>query len=340
MCLKCNRKSCILKLVCCIKPVVLHRYLWRVSMEIYHPRDEELLREMRRVRRSAKRKRLVWGFVIWLVLSIAAGIFVFSRYYQLAVMQGPAMGDTLPAGSLVLVRKAEAGVRYTAGDILLYEKTMDAPVELTILSPKGKIRDYCQYIVYRDLGTTRQYLTRDDGKVVWLPDQKSAEKFESDAEGILKLDTEGMKNGEYWLREVQASYGQTVLLDPIPFNILNPTQVQMKRVLAAPGDRLVLSPNIESMVQINSRHPNRTFTSGRNNDVNIETRRINMRDGEYFVQGDQLSLSVDSRARDFDMITQDEVIGRAEFALWPIRCFGELTGQPVIAESAGQEGAE
>ena len=49
-------------------------------MEIYHPRDEELLREMRRVRRAAKRRRLIWGLVIWLVLSIAAGIFLFNRF--------------------------------------------------------------------------------------------------------------------------------------------------------------------------------------------------------------------------------------------------------------------
>ena len=90
-------------------------------MEIYHPKDEELLREMRRVRRSAKRKRLIWGFVIWLLLSIAAGIILFNRFYMLSVVQGPAMGDTLPAGSLVLVRRAEQGKSYEAGDILLYQ---------------------------------------------------------------------------------------------------------------------------------------------------------------------------------------------------------------------------
>ena len=41
-------------------------------MEIYHPRDEELLREMRRVRRSDRRKRLSIGLSILLILSIAA----------------------------------------------------------------------------------------------------------------------------------------------------------------------------------------------------------------------------------------------------------------------------
>ena len=132
-------------------------------MEIYHPRDEELLREMRRVRRSDRRKRLVRGMAVLLVLSIAFGLFVFHRYYQLAVMHGSAMGDTLPEGSLVLVRRPETGKAYVPGDIILYEKRLAKPVEITVLSPKGKTRDYCRYILYRDVGTTRQYYSTAEG---------------------------------------------------------------------------------------------------------------------------------------------------------------------------------
>ena len=307
-------------------------------MEIYHPRDEELLREMRRVRRVAKRRRLIWGLVIWLILSIAAGFFLFNRFFLLAVVKGPAMGDTLPAGSLVLVRRAEQGKTYTAGDILLYEKTMAEPVEITVLSPKGKIRDYCRYIIYRDLGSTRQYLTRKEEKVQWVTSQLEADTFESDPEGTLHVDTDGMPNGEYWLKEVYASYGQSLLSDPIPFSVNNPILTQVKRVLAAPGDRIVLSPY--TAMKINSRDLNRTFTSGRSEDVEVETRRVNVRDGEYFMLGDQLSLSTDSRDTDFGNISREEVLGRAEFALWPIRCFGDLTGQAVTAGGTGQEGAE
>ena len=89
-------------------------------MEIYHPRDEELLREMKRVRRSDRRRRLCRGLIILLTLSIAVGLFVFLRYYQLAVAHGTGMGDTLPEGSLLLIRKPEAGQVYNAGDIILY----------------------------------------------------------------------------------------------------------------------------------------------------------------------------------------------------------------------------
>ena len=306
-------------------------------MEIYHPRDDELIREMRRVRRSARRKRLIWGLVISLVLSIAAGLFVFHRYYRLAVVHGTSMADTLPEGSVVLVRRAEEDNRYSAGDIILFEKRFSAPIEMTILSPKGKTREYCQYRLYRDVGTTRQYMTRKNGSVEWVPSINDGDMLEVDPEGTLVLDTEGLPNGEYWLKETRASYGQDVLQDPFPVTVTNPTITQMKRILAAPGDRVVLSPYAET--RMNGLEIDRSRTSGRTADTVTEVRRVNVENGQYFVQGDQLSLSVDSRDKDFGTVRQNETLGRAEFVLWPIRAFGSLEGQAVTAGS-GQEGAE
>ena len=308
-------------------------------MEIYHPRDDELIREMKRVRRSDRRRRLSWGMFVLLILSIAAGWFLFSRYYQLAVFRGPAMGDTLPDGSLVLVRKPGEGKTYHAGDIILYEKRLAAPVELTILSPKGKTRDYCKYVLYRDVGTTRQfYSVTEDGAVKWIPTQGGAATFESSPEGVVRIETDNLKNGEYWLKEIKASYGQTVLTDPIPFAVNNPVRTQMKRVLAAPGDRLVLSPYTET--RINSRLLNTSYMSGQTADAQVETRRVSVPQGKYYVQGDQLSLSVDSRETDYSTVSDEEILGRAEFAIWPVRCFGDLTGREITAGEGVQEEAE
>ena len=302
-------------------------------MEIYHPRDEELLREMRRVRRSDRRKRLIRGMIILLILSIAAGLFVFHRYYQLAVMHGPAMGGTLPEGSLVLVRKPEVGEEYAAGDIIVYEKRITEPVELTILSPKGKIRDYCRYILYRDIGTTRQYYTENEGSASWHTDSGNATVMETSPEGTLRINTDYLPNGEYWLKEIHASYGQDVLKDPIPFSVSNPVRTQMKRVLAAPGERVVLSPYTET--RVNGYEINRSYTSGRTADAAPEARRVIVAKGRYFVQGDQLSLSEDSRDPDYNTVDGEELLGRAEFAIWPIRCFGSLTGQQTITTAGG-----
>ena len=299
-------------------------------MEIYHPRDEELLREMKRVRRSDRQRRLFRGLAILLVLSFAVGLFVFHRYYQLAVTHGTAMGDTLPEGSLVLVRRPEAGQIYSAGDIILYEKRLAKPVELTILNAKGKTRRYCRYVLYRDVGTTRQYYVSSENGFSWIESVNGADIFESTEEGTVSIGTENLKNGEYWLKEVQASYGQPLLTDPIPFAVVNPVKTQMKRVLAGPGERVVLSPYAET--RVNSREISKTYTSGRTEDAAPEGRRLIMARDRYFVQGDQLSLSVDSRETDYSTVSEGEIIGRAEFALWPLQCFGNLTGvQTTIA---------
>ena len=307
-------------------------------MEIYHPRDEELLREMKRVRRSDRRKRLCRGLAILLILSIAAGLFVFNRYYFLAVTHGAAMGDTLPEGSLVLVRRQEPGKTYTAGDVLLYEKRLTRPVELTILSPKGKTRQFCQYVLYREVGITRQYYASSEEGVSWLPSTSGAFIFESNEEGGVTVGTDDLQNGEYWLLEVKASYGQTLLKDPIPFSVNNPVKTQMKRVLAAPRERVVLSPYAET--RVNGWEINTEYTSGRTADAAPEGRRILLARDRYFVQGDQLSLSVDSRNTDYSNVTDEEILGRAEFALWPLRCFGDLTGRVTAVAGNGTEAAE
>ena len=307
-------------------------------MEIYHPGDDELLREMRRVRRADRRRRLAWGLSVLLILALATGWFVFNRYYQLAVIHGPAMGDTLPDGSLVLVRKPEPGVKYISGDIILYEKRMAKPVDITLLSPKGKIRNYCRYILYRDVGTTRQYYSTADGAAAWIENQAAADIFEADQDGTLHLDTHDLKNGEYWLKEVEASYGQDVLPDPFSFTVNNSVQTQMKRVLAAPGERVVLSPYAET--RVNGRVVNTDYTSGRTLDASVDGRRVIAAQDHYFVQGDHLSLSVDSRDTDYSTVSADSVLGRAEFALWPIRCFGDLTGKQTTVSGTEAEEAE
>ena len=306
-------------------------------MEIYHPKDEELLREMRRVRRSDRRKRATLGMVIVLIVSIAAGLFLFLRYYQLAVAHGASMGATLPEGSLVLVRKPEAGKEYEPGDIILYEKRIASPVEITILSPKGKIRDYCSYILYREVGTVKQYYSSAEGYASWQATPDRADEFVSSAEGTVRMETENLKNGEYWLKEVKASYGQDVLKDPISFMVSNPVRTQIRRVIGVSGDSVTLGG---TETRVNGQPISTLHTSGRTADAAAEGRRVIVPKGAYFVQGDQLSLSLDSREAEYGTVSDEEIIGRAEFALWPLRCFGSLTGTKTTASEGGLEETE
>ena len=160
----------------------------------------------------------------------------------------------------------------------------------------------------------------------------SALKYHENILGERMLDDIQTQNFIFASKE---PYGQDVLQDPFPVTVTNPTITQMKRILAAPGDRVVLSPYAET--RMNGLEIDRSRTSGRTADTVTEVRRVNVENGQYFVQGDQLSLSVDSRDKDFGTVRQNETLGRAEFVLWPIRAFGSLEGQ---AAGGGQEGAE
>ena len=216
-------------------------------MEIYHPKDEELLREMKRVRRVLKRKRLLWGLLIFVVLGAVFGWFVFHRYCAIAVVRGDAMGDTLPDGSVVLVWR-EDGRDVERGDIILYE-------------------------------------------------------------------TE--------------------------------TGAQIKRVLALPGDQVVISPN--TWIRINGDRVNEPYAIGRTRDAEIFTRRLTVEKGTLFVQGDHRTLSVDSRYRNteeetvFPPVDTNKVVGTVKFVIWPAYRFGMIAepgAEEAAAEVPEQEGGQ
>ncbi len=203
-------------------------------MEIYHPKDDELLREMKRVRRVLKRRRLLWGFMITMVLTAVFGWFVFYRYCSLAVMRGPGMANTLPDGSLVLVIRNE-GNTYQRNDIILYETEQGS---------------------------------------------------------------------------------------------------QIKRVIAAENDQVVVGPRI----RVNGEYIDPTYTVGRNADAGLAIRRMTIEKGKLFVQGDQLSLSVDSRDPAYDTIDAEKVTGKVQYVLWPFYKIGEIRTPETAA--AGEQGGE
>ncbi len=202
-------------------------------MEIYHPKDDELLREMKRVRRAMKRKRLLTGLLVFLVLGCIFGWFVFNRYCTLAVFHGPAMGDTLADGSLVLVKRS-GGDETQQGDIILYETG---------------------------------------------------------------------------------------------------TGTQIKRIMAREGDQVIVSPYVH--LRVNGVTLEEPETTGRNMDAGIRTRRLTVEEGTLFMEGDQLSLSVDSRYPDYEVVLNEDVIGKVRFVLWPIYRIGAVN-----ADEPVQEGGE
>ena len=208
-------------------------------MEIYHPKDDELLREMRRVRREKKRKRILWGLLVTLVLCALFGWLVLNRMFMLAEMRGPAMGDALPEGTLVMVQRTGAN-DLNRGDLILYET--------------------------------------EDG-------------------------------------------------------------YQIKRIIALGGDNIVQNPY--TGVRVNGAEEDHSRLIGRHSDAGVTTRRFSVPDGEFFVQGDMVSISVDSRDRNYGTVSGDKIIGKAVFVLWPISRIGALpTGTTADGAVPGAEVGE
>lgn len=201
-------------------------------MEIYHPQDDELLREMRRVRRVRKQRRILWGSLITLTLAAAFGWLIFTRFFALTVCGGPGMSTALPGGSVALISRGTETIRQ--GDMILFET--------------------------------------DDG----------------------------------W---------------------------QLKRVIAVGGDRVVVNPY--GKVRVNSVEVRADSFAGRTEDTGVTAHRLTVPAGEVFVQGDQLSLSVDSRFRDYGTVPLEKVTGKVCFVLWPLARFG--APQTALAEGGAAE---
>lgn len=94
-------------------------------MEGYTPEDREVLREMRRVRRNQKGKRLLLGLILWSIAAAAAGWFLMSQYFTLAVAHGPGMGETAPSGSVMLIERFRQGSAPARGDVILFGREKD-----------------------------------------------------------------------------------------------------------------------------------------------------------------------------------------------------------------------
>ena len=90
----------------------------------------------------------------------------------------------------------------------------------------------------------------------------------------------------------------------------------VKRVIGVPGDKLEIR---DGRVFLNDRALQESYVLGPSNCSFPRTCEIRLKDGEYFVLGDNRPASNDSR--DWGPVHLDNIIGRVWVSYWP---FSEL----------------
>lgn len=104
-----------------------------------------------------------------------------------------------------------------------------------------------------------------------------------------------------------------VFLHPSP---LDPDRSYIKRVIAIPGDRLLID---HGRVYVNGNLVREPYVPAQYRDSRSEEQRVIPVDN-YFVMGDHRSISSDSR--DFGPVDGALIYGKAVFVYWPARDLG------------------
>ncbi len=85
----------------------------------YRPSLKELDDELRRVRRSAARRKWLKALAVLAILALLGGVYLASREFALMSVTGDGMRDTLRSGDVVFLRR---GAEVKRGDVVAFER--------------------------------------------------------------------------------------------------------------------------------------------------------------------------------------------------------------------------
>ena len=107
--------------------------------------------------------------------------------------------------------------------------------------------------------------------------------------------------------------------DIIAFNYNN--KVLVKRVIAVPGE--VVNVDRYGQVFVNEKPLNESYLSKKSSgQTNIEF-PFKVPEGRYFVMGDNRETSLDSRNTAVGCVTEEQIVGKIKFRVWPLDKFGK-----------------